>query len=208
MVLLLMATHEVLVMQRETRLVVCALATLTFSVGCTTERSLDGSYRETGYVTPGSDAFVELAEAGNLDVLSSTLRGTLGGVAVDHDAAATGFAEEGYTTIYNNVDVAQNGAVMTIVDIIGGLEHPSFVPGFRATYAADDFYGLDASAAFVNVIGCSGQTAGAWDYDSGAESVAISIDEGSAPETVLVTYTARFGGVSSNIVTGAFEAPR
>jgi hypothetical protein len=195
-------------MQRETALAVCALATLTVSSGCSTERSIDGTYRESVFESPGADGAIAFDEEGNLDVLSSTLRGTLGGIAVDDEARATGFAESGLTTIYNNVDEAENGAVMTIVDVIGGLEHPAFVPGSRFTYTADAFSDVDDDEPFVSIIGCSGVTAGAWDFDSAADSVSISIDEGSAPETILLTYTAQFTGVETNIVTGAFEAPR
>lgn len=185
-----------------------AIVVVASANACVAERPLDGAYRETAFAEEVDGVEEFDVGTGNYDVLSSTIRGKMGAVAIDHDATPTGYDEEGLTTIYNNVDGADGGAAMTIVDIMGGIAHPDFVPGARLTYASSALADTREGDSFVSVIGCSGPTAGAWDFDSGADSVVVDIGESDVPGHVELTYTAQFTGIESSIVTGSLTVPR
>ena len=188
-----------------------AASALALVVGCAAER--DVAYEIEGMQelersdpayqgTPGYDA-----TPANLDLSGAELRGRLGDVGVDDDAWVDGYADGNYASVYSNVDEARNGAVMTIFDIEGGLFHDELAPGTEQTFQPEAIYDAPAGAAFVTVVGCSGPTAGAWEFDQTAESVSVRVDQGDNGARVF-NYTARFddGYGDASVVTGAFTA--
>lgn len=188
-----------------------AASALALVVGCAAER--DVAYEVEGMEeleasdpayqgTPGYDA-----TPANLDLGSAELRGRLGDVGVDDEAWVDGYADGSYASVYSNVDEARNGAVMTIFDIEGGLFHDELAPGTQKTFQPQDVYDAPDGAAFVTVVGCSGPTAGAWEFDQTAESVSVNVAEGDAGGRVF-NYTARFDDSygESSVVSGAFTA--
>lgn len=182
-------------------------------VGCAAER--DVAYEVEGMQAlearqgEGSEFSGPAFDEGvaNLDLDEALLRGRIGDVGVDDDAWVDGYADGAYASIYSSVDEARNGAVMTIVEIDGGLFHDDLAAGAEATFEPNDVYNTTDDAVFVTVVGCSGPTSGAWDFDQTAESVTIRV-EGDDEGARVFNYTARFddGYGEASVVTGAFSA--
>lgn len=184
--------------------------------GCVVQRDT-GGYENADIVPyeaqPASD-YGDTVDTGrtpsNLQLSGASLRGNVGDVGVDGDAAwVDGYADGEYASVYTTVDEAMNGAVMTIVDFEGGLSHASLAPGSRTVYNADDLYTRSSGDLFVTVIGCSGPNAGAWEFDQTADVVTIDVIEDPDSDSArLFEYTARFddGYAEPSVVTGRFRA--
>jgi hypothetical protein len=188
-----------------------AASALALVVGCAAERDVAYEVEGMQALEPGDPAFQGTpgydATPANLDLSGAELRGRLGEVGVDDPAWVDGYADGQYASVYSNVDEARNGAVMTIFDIEGGLFHADLAPGTEATFEPQDIYDAPENAAFVTVVGCSGPTAGACEFDQTAESVSVRVGEGDDGARVF-NYTARFddGYGDASVVTGAFTA--
>jgi hypothetical protein len=188
-----------------------AASALALVVGCAAERDVAYEIEGMEATLPADPAFEGTpgydATPANLDLTDAELRGRMGDVGVDDAAWVDGYADGTYASVYSNVDEARNGAAMTIFDIEGGLFHDELAPGTDRTFRPNDIYDVPEGAAFVTVVGCSGPTAGAWEFDQTAESVTVTVDEGQDGARVF-NYTARFddGYAEASVVTGAFTA--
>lgn len=200
-----------------------AIASLcAITVGCAAERDIErygdenlDVQNEIDPQEPWTDPTEEPTDdwgweyGGGLDVSGGVLNGNVGSVSVSSQGYTDGYQDAEYASVYTNVDEAQNGAVMTIVDFVGGMDHSDFDVGSRRVYSIDDYYSLDEGASQVTVVGCSGPTAGEWAFDQMAETVVVEVIDGPSPDTVTFEYTARFvDSFETSVVSGSFDVAR
>jgi hypothetical protein len=204
--------------RKKIEFVMVGMATMTLGVGCVAERELEREFDESRFAANVDRVDADgrtapnpgYAFGGNLVVEEAELVGTIGPVQVNDDRAwADGYTEDAYASVYSVVDEAENGAVMTIVELIGGVDHADFQPGQSHTYRSADFRPSEATA-FLNVVGCSGQTSGDWDYDQTASVVEVDVTEGEDPGDVVIDYSAQFENDwgEDSVVSGRFALPR
>src|SRR5688500_11146342 len=102
----------------------------------------------------------------------------------------SGSSYDGYSSV--NVyaqNTSERWAVMSMISISGGLDHPSLVPGARLTFDSSSWgYGGDGTELFFSVVGCSGPEPSVWEFDQPAEEVQVQVEAGAAPGQVDVRY--------------------
>jgi len=199
-----------------------AIASLcAITVGCAAERDIDGYESDDIETMSGdleelnqNDANAPTTDWGwntsnGLPVTGGRLTGSVGDVSVSSQGYTDGYADSEYASVYTHVDEAENGAVMTIVDLVGGIDHADFAVGTRHVYNIDDYYYLEEGASQVSVVGCSGPTAGEWAFDQMADTVVVEVSDGPTPDTVTFEYSARFVDYGeTSVITGSFDVAR
>jgi hypothetical protein len=146
---------------------------------------------------PGGDP------AGNLQIENAYLEGDLGDV---RGFAGGVWLQEGYSYEgFSGVEIQARGgegAVMTMLSIEGGLDHPDVRPGAVLDFRGFEAYDYDAGAQrlYVSALGCSGGAPGDWAYDQNADNVRLNVLEGAEPDTLRIEFTASFrhdGGIQT-----------
>lgn len=146
---------------------------------------------------------------GNLDLSNGSLHGQIGDVFVDHDVNfLDGYHEDELSIVMMQTGPHDSSFAMTLIEFVGGLDHPTFTPGERVQFDLQDLQDVESDEAFVQVIGCSGDDPNDWAFDDSAQQVTISVTEGSQENEVVIQYTARFVNLmgGSHLVTGMFES--
>jgi hypothetical protein len=101
---------------------------------------------------------------------------------------------EGYaataTVQINSGDAAAPWAVMSLMNIQGGLDHPEIAPGAVLRYR--NSYPEDSTALFITLLGCSGDAEGSWTFDQYADEVEVHVEEGATEGALRLDFRARF----------------
>lgn len=124
------------------------------------------------------------------DVLGANIKGDLGTVEDMQDGvwSQRGTALSGFSM----VEVQSSGsgwAAMTQLELQGNFSDPAFAPGAVLVFD-ESGYGPDGLEA--SVVGCSGQTPGAWDYDQHANTVTLEISESIRAGYLHIEMTTEF----------------
>lgn len=199
----------------EKVILACLVASMC-TMGCGgTQEAPAYDEREYEEAAPESVSLIEMQtenpEAffqGNLDLSDGSLHGQIGDVFVDHETdLMDGYHEDDLTLVMMQTGPNDASYAMTVLEFVGGLDHPSFAIGENSRFNLYDQYELESGDAFVQVLGCSGDNPNDWEYDNSAQDVSITVSEGSNEDQVVIQYTARFMTLlgESHLVTGQFE---
>jgi len=181
----------------------CAL----LSVGCVSERAVEGNYNEDLQEFELEDRY------GNLQAFDGHLEGDIGNMRkMDADATVDGYDEGDYTTMEVLADT-DDGAAMHWLEIYGGVNHPALQPGARLSFDGNS-YNTNPNALYIQAMGCAGPAPYEWDVDEPARNVSVEVEDGPQDGTVLVNYTtevpntANFGTVTDDTSSGSFVLRR
>jgi len=169
-----------------------AAATLT---ACASERDIT-TYDENDYELTEQDDFLDdYGDYNNLDVGQARTFGTMGPVNdISGLASANGYQDDDYTAV-DLVVQNNSGAAMHMLSFTGDLN--SLERGEKYTFNADNYdYGRDfdaesgsTSSIFATSTNCSGTgEVGAWDYDTQADEVSLTVTDGEQPGELNVAY--------------------
>jgi len=196
------------------------LAAGSLAAGCYVELGEPGTGGGTsGTGTPVSFDGGEASHGEPLAVRNSTLAGDMGPVEGFSDGI---WLEQGETAHrwawveIQSTDRSAGWAAMSRLHIDGGMEllEPGLVRTFEGGTLGEPGFSEDPGGEptlFEDVVGCSGQTPGEWEWDVPAEQVEIEVDEGSEAGWVEVRFEATFRGFDlpeTQVVTGSFEVER
>ena len=192
---------------------------LPLAAGC----YIDLGEQSSGGDSAGTGAPVFAFDGGEdgepLAVRNSTLAGDMGpvrgfadGIWLEHGGQADRWA-------WVEIQAADRGAgwaAMSRVQVTGGLEllEPGLTRTFEGGAFAEPGFVEEPGGEptlFVDVVGCSGEMPGEWEFDLPAEQVEVQVDEGSEAGWVEVRFEATFRGFDvpeTQVVTGSFEVER
>jgi hypothetical protein len=149
------------------------LAAAMMMVGCI------ASYENTSVDNDRFERAEQLGSGfgGNIDLTDGRLQGEIGRVDIDNQSPElSGFDDGGFAYI-EVLGAGNNGVAMNIVELNGGLDHPSLTDGFTGTFSYDDYFEAEEGDLRVMSLGCSGDEAYAWDYDQPASETTIEVLE-------------------------------
>jgi hypothetical protein len=93
--------------------------------------------------------------------------------------------------------------VMNTLSFSPSLNDASWSPGTTRSYVSTAY---GSSTSNVTVLGCSGPSYEHWTYDRTADRVDVHVEQGSAPNVRVVSYTAYWNDASNSYaVSGSFE---
>ena len=159
-----------------------------------------------------------------LPVENAFLTGSMGDVRdFEGTPQVSAFSDPWYSSVSITVDDRSAGAAMTMFNINGELENIRQYAGHTVVFQGG-YYGLEVDEGgddgdevpvepddelFVDVIGCSGDDPGMWDYDVPADEVEVTVtaDE-EDPDLYHVDFEATFGtqgGDRPGVVNGGFS---
>lgn len=123
-----------------------------------------------------------------LQLLGAHLAGDIGPMrSLDEPAQLNGFHERDFTSVEVIVSNPR-GSAMSLLDIHGGINHPSLVPGATFAFSRNDT--PEEGAFFISGLGCAGTGAvGDWDYDRPLESVEVTVEATDNPEISRLHFT-------------------
>jgi len=159
---------------------------------------VEGSF---GYVVPEAPPEAWGDGGGALELEQGTLRGSMGPIR-DFSAAAYRYDGADYGTSANVILHAGTGYwVMAGLNIEGGFGHPDLRPGANLTFR-DAERPWESGALFVSVVGCSGPSEGAFEFDDHANQVDVRIRDGATPTQRVMDFTLHF--TNGQTVDGSF----
>jgi hypothetical protein len=144
-----------------------------------------------------TDEYYYMDTESTIDFDYNSLSGSLGSVSEFEGGIyqQTGYQYGEVASIQVDAQNAdENWALMALLTVEGGIDHPDLVPGATFTFNYDDYYGsydpADADRLYVSLLGCQGSEPGYWDYDRSANEVTLTVEQGVAPEERVFNYTA------------------
>lgn len=148
--------------------------------------------------TPPEEDFAnteaDWAEQAPLDLREGRLAGQMGDVDGLEDGGLTlrGYGEQGGPAVIELHAATSDGAAMAMLSVYPSLDHPSLVPGAELhRNGAGDLYGGDLE---LDVLGCSGLSEGAWEFDEMADEVDVTVTDADGDDCMELTFTATFPG--------------
>jgi hypothetical protein len=134
--------------------------------------------------------------------------GRVGEITLDRDVnQLDGYAYPDYAAVTSIAQDPNSGSIMTIVEVLGGFDHPAIVDGAQFQNGGWQEY-TDPGEIYVGVIGCSGSDVYQWEYDSPADEVEVEIARSlENPNMLSLKYTATFANESGTptVVSGRFD---
>ena len=181
-------------------------ATLLLSlatIACSAQREYDNNEIENLYDSSLYYGFNSSAEDFYTDILDAEMEGDIGDRTFEKEKSfISGFGEEEYASIEITTAKVLNGSGMVILEIVGGLNHESLVPGFVGEFQAASSYSARRSDTLqINTILCSGPMPREWDYDDIGSLVRVEVEEmnpelvpdGTTGRTIKFTTTSSAG---------------
>ncbi len=122
---------------------------------------------------------------GTLTFIDARMQGQIGNISADDSASYFGNWNLGGQTIFSSTLVYPGqsaGAIMTYVVVSGAIDSSTLGDGahlvFHSQDGDDQGDDLDQNDdVHIDVIGCSGEDDGEWEYDEEAEEVEVEVDE-------------------------------
>jgi hypothetical protein len=183
------------------------VAVAALNTGCWELAALHAlSSRDDGSDPAAADWGDPAYGGGTVDVRAHALRGSLGPVEGFEGGIwlSSGVQYGDVATLeVQSRDRDAGWAVMTALDVEGGLDHPDLVPGAELTFRAEDGWASDRGTLFVSLLGCSGPQSGVWDWDVRADEVTVVVSEGETPDRRRIDYTGTWSDGST--VEGSVE---
>lgn len=182
------------------RALIYAFATAALSIG------LSGCLMDFDELFDGfGEEWDEPASSGNLNVRQGELRGAIGPVTgLNHSATELDAWSYGSTSHEVTVTVdTGHSAAMTRVEIDGPIDYESLPIGQEVLlYDSRHAYRSDVD---VRVLGCSGPSVGAWDYDTYSDNTVVWVERRyENPRVVEYHYIADYPTVAGTTPSGVY----
>lgn len=155
--------------------------------GCIADQPLASAFADDGAYRPYS-SFSNFTNDPIL-LVRGHLTGDIGPMRnMDNAAQLNGYHDDGFTAV-EVITTSPQGAAMALLDIHGGINHPSLVPGTQWVFRRNEVPN-EEGALFVTGLGCAGDGAvGDWDFDRPLDEVRIVVEHTENPNVKRLSFT-------------------